>query len=268
MALDETHGYPLGRLILDYLRSFMWPGVLLLIALFYWEDIFGVIKDRQVNILGVEIGPTVERIQQVEATTQQELQDVAALVETLKANYETELQSAIAALSNGGATAAETVAVPDTVTAVADDIDAKLSSLRENLDREVQQIQAQATRAPQAAQRPPAQAATEAAADSRAARVAAFERAGFEAILARDFEAALENFTEARKTWSDYHNVAEIQRRLAQLKKKGGAPDAAKWAEIDRAILTEFSWGMPSDLRAQFREQIAADAYATRGATK
>lgn len=264
MAMDETHGYPLGRLILDYLRSFMWPGVLLLIALFYWEDIFGVIKDRQVNILGVEIGPTVERLQQVEATTQQELQDVAALVETLKANYENELQAAIAALHNGnGAAASEAAAASDSVTAVAGDIDAKLSRLRENLDREVQQIQAQATRAPQTAQQPSAQQTAESTPDSRAARVAAFERAGFEAILARDFDAALENFTEARKTWSDYHNVAEIQRRLAQLKKKGGAPDPAKWAEIDRAILTEFSWGMPSDLRAQFRERTE-DAYTTQ----
>lgn len=268
MAQEGERSYVLGRLILDYIRTFMWPGVVLLAVVIYQEDLMGILKGREFKAFGVEVGPAVEQIQQVEATTQQELADIAALVETLQASYERELAAVRDEIQTGDGQSAEPPAQSEAVTRVAEDIDLKINSLRENLDREVQQIQQTATRAPlpqqqqiEPTQQQPTAAPAEPAPTTRGEQAAAFERAGFEAILDRDFEAALEAFSEARRTWSTYHNVAEIQRHLAKLKKKGTPIDEAKWAAIDRAILTEFSWGMPPDLRERFRVRVD-DAYA------
>lgn len=263
MAEEGERSYLLGRLILDYIRTFMWPAVLLLAAVIYQDDLMGILKGREFKAFGVEIGPAVEQIQQVEATAQQELADIAALVETLRASYERELAAVQDGTQPRGAEPAEPSAQPEAAARVAEDIDLKISSLRENLDREVQQIQQTASRAPLPQQERQQRTAAPAgpASATRGERAAAFERAGFEAILDRDFEAALKAFTEARKTWSTYHNVAEIQRHLAKLEKQGTPLDAAKWAAIDRTILTEFSWGMPPDLRERFRANVD-DAYA------
>ena len=96
MAADEERRYVLGRLILDYIRTFMWPAVVLLAVVIYQDDLMGILKGRQFKAFGVEVGPAVEQIQQVEATTQQELADIAALVETLQASYERELAAVVA----------------------------------------------------------------------------------------------------------------------------------------------------------------------------
>ena len=269
MADDKGRGYELGRLVLDYIRTFMWPAVLLLVAVFYWDDLMSVVRERQVNVFGIEIGPAVERLQQVEATAQQELKDVAALVDALKASYQEDLQAALEQIRAEGGTP-ETLPGPDRSAVVAHDIDAKLASLQQNLGREVQQIQqavtqAPATPAPGASAPPAAQPATPSAAkpvkqttETRAEPVVALERQGFEAILERDIDAALDAFTEARRLWPDYHNVAEIQRYLAQLQKSRPSLEPSDWVNINRTILTEYSWGMPPDIRAELRASTAA----------
>jgi type I site-specific restriction endonuclease len=248
MAEERSNNYELGRLILEYLRVFMWPMVLLIIVLIYWEDFFALVRDREVNVFGLEIGPTVERIQRVEAATQQELQDIAVLVRTLQENYEQDLEAAIEQLRAGEATAA----LPD--------IETKLSSLRDNLDREVLQIQqvaAQQPRQQQTAIPPPA--------DTRAERAAMLERRGLEAILSHNLDAALQAFTEARVVWPDYHNVAEIQRYLAQLKQAGSLTNEREWIAVERTLLTEYSWGIPADLRSELRRRVDAAAYEAKG---
>lgn len=261
MAQDTGQRYEFGRLVLDYIRSFMWPVILVLAALFYWEDLMSLIKEREVDVFGVRIGPAVERLQAVEAATQQELQDVAVLVEALKASYQEDLQAAIEQIRAGDG-APENLPAPEHAAAVAQDIDAKLSSLKQNLGREVQQIQQEVTQAPPA---PAAPAASDAPATplqtratSRADHVARLERRGFEAIVERDLQAAIEAFTEARQLWPDYHNVAEIQRFLTQMARRDAPLDEAAWATINRTILTEYSWGMPADIRAELRATAAA----------
>jgi len=259
MAGETDRRYELGRLVLDYIRTFMWPAVLLLIALFYWEDLISVVKERQVSVFGVEIGPAVERLQQVEATTQQELQDVAVLVEALNASYQQDLEAAIEQLRAEGGTTSAALPQPERAAVVAQDIDAKLSSLQQNLDREVQQIQESVSQAPPGGNS--SEAPTSPAPQTggtRADRAAVLERTGFEAILRRDLPAALKAFTEARMVWSDYHNVAEIQRYLAQVQKSSEPLDDAAWARINRIILTEYSWGMPADVRGELRTSAAA----------
>ena len=98
------------------------------------------------------------------------------------------------------------------------------------------------------------------AASARADEAAAFEQAGFEAILDRRLDDAIAAFEQAREVWPDYHNVAEIAAYLARAKATEAPLDAATWAAVDRTILTKYSWGMPANLRDAFRARISASS--------
>lgn len=259
MAGDASEKYQLGRLILEYLRTFTWPVVILVFVLVYWEDVRNIIERRHINVFGLEIGPAVERIEQVKVTTQQELQDIRALVETLNERYERELALATEKLEGEGEAAPAPVSpVSESTAELARDIETKIASLGKNLGREVQDIREQYTRQQMPVQQMPAVQGPPAtrAPDRRAVEVARLERNGFEAILARDLEAALNSFERASELWPDYHNVSEIRdllRRVAGFEKP---PDESIWAGIDNRILTQFSWGMPEDIRQRFRAAV------------
>jgi hypothetical protein len=256
MAAEGGQRYELGRLILDYLRTFMWPLVIVGFAIFYFEDVVELIKGREVKILGVEIGPAVAQLQE---TTEQELADLQALVAELKANYRRELEAV------AGRAEAEVPETPvsEATREAAQAVETKLSSLRANLDREAQALREMTSQQALPQQtalspRPDQTALLPTPAPARADEAAAFERAGFGAILERRLDDAVQAFERARAIWPDYHNVAEIADYLAGVKAAEAPLDAAGWAAIDRAILTRYSWGMPADLRDAFRARIAA----------
>ena len=218
-----------------------------------------LIKGREVNILGVEIGPAVAQLQE---TTEQELADLQALVVELEANYRRELEAAGARQPPSGASTA--AAASEETREAAQAIETKLSSLRANLDREAQALHEAAIQQalPHQAALPqsPIQMATPAPGlpPARAEQAAQFERAGFEAILDRRLDDAIRAFENAREAWPDYHNVDEIADYLARMRANQAPLDAADWASIDRTMLTRYSWGMPADLRDTFRAQVTA----------
>lgn len=254
MAADGGQRYELGRLILDYLRTFMWPVIVIALAIFYFEDLMEVVKGREVKVLGVEIGPAVAQLQE---TTEQELADLQALVAELEANFRRELE---AAAGDEAAAPAETVVSEQTQEA-AQAVETKLSSLRANLDREAQALRDAAIQQalpPQAAlpQSPVQMAPAPGLPSARAEQAARFERAGFEAILDRRLDDAISAFESAREAWPEYHNVDESADYLARMRANQAPLDAADWAEIDRTMLTRYSWGMPADLRDTFRTRL------------
>jgi hypothetical protein len=125
MAAEGGQRYELGPLILDYLRTFMWPVIVIALATFQFEDLMEVVKGREVNIFGLEIGPAVARLQE---TTEQELADLQALVAELKANYRRELEAA----GRSGAGAPTEATVSEQTREGAQAVETKLSSLRAN----------------------------------------------------------------------------------------------------------------------------------------
>jgi hypothetical protein len=209
---------------------------------------------RSVKVLGVEIGPAVAQLQE---TTEQELADLQALVTELQANYRRELEA-----TRAGAEGSFETPVSEETQEAAQAVETKLSSLRANLDRETQALREmtvqQALPRPTALSPGPIQAPLPTAPTARADEAAAFERAGFEAILGRRLDDAIKAFESARAIWPDYHNVAEIGNYLARVKATEEPRDAADWAAIDRTILTRYSWGMPADLRDTFRARVTA----------
>jgi len=229
MADDSGKGYALGRLVLDYIKAFMWPAVALVVVLIYQDDVRQILSERQVDIFGLRIG---ERVEQIESQTMAEIEDIRLLLDA---------QRQAAGSAEGAAPTPELSA----------DIDTKLSSLERNLSREIAQVQT-AQQEPQTTLRD----------DPRAVRfgIAAgvAERAGFEALIARDVDAAIAAFDEARAIWPEYHNVAEIGRALRNRRDHLADPQSPAWTELYRDILTRYSWGLPADLRDAIRSKVAA----------
>jgi len=229
---DESGRYALGRLILDYIKAFMWPLVAGVVVVVYQDDVRQILSERQVDIFGLRIG---ERVAQIESQAMAEIEDLRQLLEAQRA----------AAADSGNPR-------------ISADIETKLSSLERNLSREISEVQT-AQQAVQAA--PPGRRVAELdAANSRGVRAAAAERRGFEALLSRDLDAAVDAFDEARGVWPSYHNVAELGRALREWSDRPGDLTDADWLQLYRDTITRYSWGMPEDLRVRMREE-AAKAY-------
>lgn len=227
--------YALGRLILDYIKAFLWPAVAVIIVVVYQDDVRKILAEREVDIFGLRIG---EKVEQIESQAMAEIEDIRLLLEA---------QRQAAESAEGAAPAPELSA----------DIEAKLSSLERNLSREIAQVQT----AQQQALPVPAddrQATAPAPSAGRESRAAAAERRGFEALIDRDVAAAIAAFDEARSIWPEYHNVAEIGRALRNRRDRLTDPESSAWPDLYREILTRYSWGLPPDLRETIRGKVAA----------
>lgn len=231
MADDGQERFALGRLILDYLRTFLWPLVLVSIILIYKNDVLDLLKSREFEVAGVfKIGKQVE---QIEKHASEEIADIRALLEAQRDRSGTE------------------------AAAVTSDIETKLTRLEDNLSREVNLIrtlepQVQQT---QQVQSPPLAAQLEARADLQE-----LERTGFRSLLDGDVDTALKAFETAYQRLPDYHNVREISEALREHRDELLNPSSDSWSKLYRKVLADFSWGMPKDLRAEFRAR-AAKAY-------
>jgi hypothetical protein len=85
-------------------------------------------------------------------------------------------------------------------------------------------------------------------------RAAAYEHAGFEAVVRRDLASARSSFLQAYAAYPTYHNVDEISHKLltrelikryqsgSQQEREGILKDVAS------RLLTTYAWGVPADL--------------------
>lgn len=230
MAADNPERFPLGRLILDYLRTFLWPMVVLVVILVYRDDVRTILNTREVKVAGVfELG---QQVAQIEEQTSEELADIGSLLEALR--------------SRSGAEAE----------AVVSDIESKLSKVERNLNQQVGRIQSASQQQVQAPVRSPPEPPMSATAAGQSA--AELERQGFQALLDKDLPAAAEAFAAAFKRWPDYHNVDEINKLLRGHARGAAQLDETTWSKLYRTILTDLSWGMPKGLRPEFRKRAMA----------
>ena len=89
-----------------------------------------------------------------------------------------------------------------------------------------------------------------------------WEREGFNQIVAKDVDAAVEAFSRAEKLQPNYHNVSEIRKLLtvnrdaiAEAARRG---DTGPWTRIYLELLTKYSWGMPKDIESSLRSKPLA----------
>lgn len=232
MSAEENRTpYALGRLVLDYLRVFMWPLVILVVIFIYQGDIRKILSEREVDIFGLRIG---KQVAEIEKQTLAEIDDIRALLERQRGQGSGDVSD------------------------ISKDIEAKLASLESNLNREIGRIQQTQEQMEQASRKRVPDESRPRPAASRSERAAAAERQGFEYLLNRDVDAAIEAFGKAFEIWPDYHNVQEIVKSLEQARERLRSRDDRSWNKLYRMILTQYSWGLPKDLRLQFREKTKA----------
>jgi hypothetical protein len=102
--------------------------------------------------------------------------------------------------------------------------------------------------------------AVEPALDNPRAQATDLELKGFDFIVSKDVDAALQAFTSAEKLRPNYHNVAEIRKLLEDNRAAlAAAPREGKseaWSNVYRTLVSKYSWGMPPDIKSKLTEQI------------
>jgi hypothetical protein len=231
MTTERADSYALGRLILDYMRTFMWPALVLILLFGYGDRIWDLLDNREFELAGVlKLG---QQVSQIKENTNEELDDIRAL---------------LAAVQDGGG---------GSTAKIVKDIEAKLGKVEGNLDREVSQIQSAGAdtrsraRSVQKSLKPSDQIGASALADAQRQ-----ERLGFEALLKRDVDAARKAFGAAFERYPEYHNVKEIRSILNSNRAALANPRSPEWDKLHQRILADLSWGMPAELRPRFRSLV------------
>ena len=218
--------------ILEAIKIFIWPTLAVVAILWLGTDLKEIIKNRTWKIGIIEVG---DRISNLGNTLQDEL--------LLQKDYLNKI------LANP--------ADPNKVKEYASKAIESIESAQKGVKKEVQNIQEAIPQGltPELGQKAPAVEQKEAS-EKKPNTAKEWEAIGFKYLLARDVKSAIEAFSEAEKIWPDYHNVAEIRKLLVQnrgsLEQLGGQ----KWQEIYQKVATQFSWGMPPDLREQMQKYI------------
>ncbi|KAF7781718.1 hypothetical protein PRUB_b1034 [Pseudoalteromonas rubra] len=194
------------RLVLDYIKVFLWPAILILAFAVYGDKLFKIIEQREVDAFGLKLGKQIEDI---------------------SSNYEAQ----IAQLKKDIEASQEPTALLKKVDGIQVNLTKQLSNVKQT---------ALLTETPLLS-------------DTKA-QVDQYERAGFNAILARDASEALSQFSAAKAIWPDYHNVSEIKRLLSKQMNQLNDSQSPAWQAVFDTILMQYSWGMPDDIRAQFRQ--------------
>ncbi|QPB85427.1 hypothetical protein CWC22_020610 [Pseudoalteromonas rubra] len=194
------------RLVLDYIKVFLWPAILILAFAVYGDKLFKIIEQREIDAFGLKLGKQIEDI-----SSNYEAQ-IAQLKKDIQASQE-----------------------PATLLKKVDGIQVNLAKQLSNVKQSVLLTKTQSV-------------------PNRKAQVDQYERAGFNAILARDISEALSQFSAAQAIWPDYHNVSEVKRLLSKQKNQLHDSQSTAWQAVFDTILMQYSWGMPDDIRAQFRQ--------------
>ena len=103
-------------------------------------------------------------------------------------------------------------------------------------------------------------AAVQPASDNSRTEATDLELKGFDFIVSKDVDAALQAFTNAEKLRPNYHNVAEIRKLLEDNRATlAAAPRKGKneaWSNLYRTLVSKYSWGMPADIKSKLTAQI------------
>lgn len=230
MPETERKDYPKARLLLDYLRTLSWPVVAIGILAIYGGDIRKMFTEREVEFPGgLRIGA---RIDDINNNLSDEVAEIRSLLGELQSSFDS----------------AESE--------VAEEIEIKITSLEESVDRELNQIQqiVPGISAPATAD-VQVQTPLPLSREIGGQTAEDWEQRGFTALIERDIDAAISAFTNAYNLWPQYHNVSEIRKLLRRRRPELEDPaNDAAWSLLYRSMLAQYSWGMPPEVRAAIRQ--------------
>lgn len=231
MSEHPPGDHPLARLILDYIRTLLWPLLIVWAFFSFQDDMLEILKTREVEVAGAfKIG---QRVEDLARNTQTELADLERMVAELKA----------------------TPGDAERVQAVSETVSTRLEALGRDVTREVAQLRSEAAAAPTAEREPKSTVGVDSSAQARE-----YEVVGFQHLLDRDLDGAQAAFSEAARLWPSYHNVSEVARLLRRSKPDLADNGDRAWVELYRTILTQYSWGMPPSVRESM-EKAAGGRY-------
>ena len=195
------------RVLLEYIKVLIWPLILVVAFNMYSDQLFEILKSREIDAFGLKIGKQIDDI---------------------SSNYQAEIAKLKEEIKKGNSS---------------DELLQKLTRIETNLGKELVQVKTSAMTSDTSIQQL-----------NNREQVAQFEKLGFQAIHRRDVVEALRWFDQAQALWPDYHNVSEIQRLLIRNQSAlADADNLTAWKNLTRTILEKYSWGMPADMREEFK---------------
>jgi hypothetical protein len=95
--------------------------------------------------------------------------------------------------------------------------------------------------------------------DKPKGRAEDWESKGFDFIVNKDVDSALDAFSNAEELRPSYHNVSEIRKLLQERRSSlAAAPKdgpSEVWTQLYRELTTKYSWGMPAEIKRKMSEQ-------------
>jgi len=222
-----------AMLVLEYIKVFVWPLLLLVGVLMFRPQIVEIMNTREVTIGSVTIG---KRIEGIGESMQQQLAVQKRYIELIEANADN----------------------PAVVRENARWLLGVIPTVQKNVGQDVAAIQNEiqtSAAAPAKGVMPAPQAAPQSARD--------WEVKGFEALLAKDVDAAIGAFSQAEALSPTYHNVAEIHRLLVDKREALKAKDTdrksakdADWKSVYKPIVGRYSWGVPAEILNRLKDEL------------
>ena len=77
------------------------------------------------------------------------------------------------------------------------------------------------------------------------------EERAFDQLLKRNIDSTIILFQECNNIYPEFHNASEISGYLSKLNK-----NKLDWGQIDKKILTDYSWGMPDKYRNELSKRL------------
>jgi len=82
-----------------------------------------------------------------------------------------------------------------------------------------------------------------------------WEEKGFNYLLNKDVDNAIDAFRNSENASNQYHQVYEIARYLRENRSKLSDKNSEFWDTAHKKIATDYAWGMPSDIRKRLLEK-------------
>ncbi len=205
------------KLILDFIKSSLWPIVAMIALINYGEQLMGIVSTREVDVFGVKIGQSVSALS---TNHSQEIADLRNRISQQDGNFNDKDKEYLLS---------------------------RLERLNNHVQEELFALQSQSKNTT-----PTPKQTTQPSNDRTLAKNA--ETRGFQALLDRDVVAAIGAFDEARRLWPDYHNVSEIYTLLNHEREE--LSSATGWGHVCEIILEKYAWGMPVEIRDALRLSI------------
>lgn len=210
--------------VLEYIKVLVWPLLLLVGVLMFRPQVVDILNTRELSIGSLTVGKKIEGIGN---SMQQQLAVQKRYIEEIDAHADN----------------------PTLVRENARWLLGVIPTVQKNVGQDIVALQQeiQTAKAPSTGASPASREFPKTARD--------WEQKGFEALLAKDVDAAIGAFSQAEGISPTYHNVAEIHRLLADRRDVLKTKDA-DWKPVYKPIVARYSWGMPAEVLSRLKDEL------------